>query len=1405
MDTHPGAADYLLRATGCAEAQEAREKELERLALEGDAVAYYVAAERDGEAPGQWHGQASRWFGFLPGDTAKADDVRMLLGKLCNPVTGESLGKGPKNFATREELLAARLTREPDATEERKRELYNEITRDKQTARGFFDFTFSASKSVSILHAALRAAGEDGKAAAVAEAHRAAITAAMSYAESEACWTRRGKHKQVEGRSVGTFEPGQGFAEARFDHSTSRARDPHLHTHVAVVNKTRGVDGKWLALHSAAFWQKKPVIAAIYESELERGVRAATGARFATRADGLGREVLGFTEADLAASSTRTRETLAAQAEAVEAFVARYNRQPSPAELRTMHRQAGLESRAGKTHKTPAEQLDEWAERDDVDPLALIRKVERAAAAAPVQAGEVDKNALVGRALAEVQARSASWTRGELIAQVQVFLGDYALPAATSSPAGLAQAWADEALQRGNPHGCVDISRPDPGTVPGWWRDERGRAIFRDPATGKYALASHMSTERGLVAEARRSGARALSAEQLREVEAELQGRARPLSTDQREAVLGVLGSGRAADVVVAAAGTGKSYTASVLAELWETQVGGRVLGVATSQKAAQVLDEDGLDSLNSTQFFLAYDPERGAPSARLSNRDLLVVDEANMSQTGELARIQQVAARAGAKIVYQGDPEQLSPVGAGGALELLARDNGSYELSTVHRFTAEWERDASLRLRAGDTSALDLYENHGRIRGGTADEMRDQAVLGYVADRLAGSSSLLVVQSNEQAAEVSQAVQDRMVAVGAVDRSRVFGSTRDGNTIYRGDVVQARRNDRGAATSSDAGMVANRDMFTVEGVAADGTVLARRVDEPEVTAAFSAAYVAEHVTLGYAGTEHAAEGMSVDTCHALTPGYVAMTRGRESNVLYVETQRQGDAEEQHLDLSAREVCEQRFSWSGRESSAVQQWRDEIAASRSAATVAHVFDQVQAQDAEYRHSDLLLGEVGPDLADRIDLEDGREGLFTALRRAELRGHDVAEVLHQAVSLYHLGGCDDLAAVLRARLDRVTSRVESQTETCWSQRGQAPEGVRGDFQRELAGMLDERRAELGAACAAEPPRWAVELIGQVPEAGEQREEWQARAGRIAVYRESQRVPEAHVSIGAAPNADDVAARLAWEDAARASNRPTDALDYTVRSDAELQQVVAQWEREQAWAPRYVAYEQGKAYEAAQRQRAEAEVLRAQSATSDDAAPVVEQAERAERIAARMAERAGLLTEAAEVRAAWDAHTEPSRDAAGQARDELQRRGHGRTEQPVEVEQAALFDMVDEVEAEGGEAEPKQTVEAATSTDEQAALFDVEATAGQQARRESAEITVDALEAEPTAVETESLADVVRRAEIAAQLMRQRTQARAAAEADEQARAERMRRDDERAAEQQDREVHAEVDAGEGMSV
>jgi len=77
------------------------------------------------------------------------------------------------------------------------------------------------------------------------------------------------------------------------------------------------------------------------------------------------------------------------------------------------------------------------------------------------------------------------------------------------------------------------------------------------------------------------------------------------------------------------------------------------------------------------------------------------------------LAEIVRLSERNNAKLLITGDHLQLAAMESGGGMSLLAGYLGHTQLAVPVRFTAEWEQRASLRLREGDKSALEAYDEH--------------------------------------------------------------------------------------------------------------------------------------------------------------------------------------------------------------------------------------------------------------------------------------------------------------------------------------------------------------------------------------------------------------------------------------------------------------------------------------------------------------------------------------------------------------------------------------------------------------------------------------------------------------------------------------------------------------------
>ncbi len=191
---------------------------------------YYDEGQR---VTGQWFGLGAERLGL----TSKVGAEAFL--RLCenrHPASGETLTQ---------RLNTTRMDESSDNTANR---------------RIFYDFTFSPPKSVSV--AALVGADER-----ILEAHAQAVRSAMKEFETFAT-TRVRMGKANCDRSTGNF------VAATFTHDTSRALDPHLHTHCIVFNATfDAVENRWKALQNYELLRARKFAENVYYHELARKLR----------------------------------------------------------------------------------------------------------------------------------------------------------------------------------------------------------------------------------------------------------------------------------------------------------------------------------------------------------------------------------------------------------------------------------------------------------------------------------------------------------------------------------------------------------------------------------------------------------------------------------------------------------------------------------------------------------------------------------------------------------------------------------------------------------------------------------------------------------------------------------------------------------------------------------------------------------------------------------------------------------------------------------------------------------------------------------------------------------------------------------------------------------------------------
>jgi hypothetical protein len=119
------------------------------------------------------------------------------------------------------------------------------------------------------------ALGGEETARSVVRAHAAAVDGAVRYLE---------RHGLGAVRSSGGGEreviETTGFAGAAFTHGVNRNLDPHLHSHVVVVNAVHGVDGRWSAVDGRGLDAHRRAAGAVYEAHLRDALTASLGVRW---------------------------------------------------------------------------------------------------------------------------------------------------------------------------------------------------------------------------------------------------------------------------------------------------------------------------------------------------------------------------------------------------------------------------------------------------------------------------------------------------------------------------------------------------------------------------------------------------------------------------------------------------------------------------------------------------------------------------------------------------------------------------------------------------------------------------------------------------------------------------------------------------------------------------------------------------------------------------------------------------------------------------------------------------------------------------------------------------------------------------------------------------------------------
>jgi hypothetical protein len=346
-------------------------------------------------------------------------------------------------------------------------------------------------------------------------------------------------------------------------------------------------------------------------------------------------------------------------------------------------------------------------------------------------------------------------------------------------------------------------------------------------------------------------------------------------------------------------AGTGKSHTLNAARTAYEAE-GYKVVGMAWTNDVVQQMRGDGFK--NNTTITSAL---HGLDDGRTAwgKKTVLIVDEAAMVATDQLAKLAAAAEKAGAKLILAGDDAQLASIERGGMFETLRRKHGAAILEDVQRVADVAQKTAYNQMHKGEfRGALETFDKAGGIHWTEKqpDALRDMAQK-YTEDVKADPDKrrFMFAFSNAEVAALNTYARAVHRDRGDLGADNTLKTAHGEATFATGDRIQFSGNGYGKR-ARDAGFTNGR-VGTITDIDTTGSkprvtvsLDVKKGDQPrEISFTVGdngKAGEFDRFKLGYSGTIYRGQGRTLDqtyVCHSSlwrrSAAYVALTRHREN------------------------------------------------------------------------------------------------------------------------------------------------------------------------------------------------------------------------------------------------------------------------------------------------------------------------------------------------------------------------------------------------------------------------------------------------------------------------------------------------------------------------------------------
>lgn len=709
---------------------------------------YYL---QRGDAASEWLGRGAQDLG-LGGQVDKESFAQVLAGR--DPETGE-------------QLVAGKIEQEKDKGGNL---VFNEdgSPRMIDKHRAGNDLTFSAPKSVSIAYAA----GVDG----IKAAHDSAVKAVVEHIEKY-----NSNYRDPEG-----VKRSDNLVAAKFDHATSRAIDPQLHSHVFIANMTKDQDGNWKANEPKNIFKDQKALGALYRQELVHELQKQ------------GHEIT-FTDREqnlfeLKSVDKSVIDTFSTRRAAIDARLEQWKQDGTYKEFENKGMtKAQISEMACLGTRKPK---DTGLTREDVQ-----QAWDKGFTAAGVTKNEVKDHIESQRKEALVE--KASKSVGDVVTQAATFLSD--------KEAVIDRAKLVETATKisGGEHDIKSLNAEiDKQTV--ILGDAKGREYVSTPEMLNLEKAN--ITRAAGMADTFKS---VTSREEVENFLVTLKSNENiSLSDGQKNMMINELTGGHGVNVSQGDPGTGKTFVLEMIQRFNNEvllpsnrehvvhNVGftGRAaaeMEAATGQKSNTI--DSFLNKVNKGEILV------GAQKEGVQRQEVIRIDEASFvgaKQTDSLLRLAETAKDAGAtmKVSFQGDTKQRQSISAGrvlGQLSELAKTGkaDSTELKEIQRqskesglqpVASELNR-TDIKASERGVNALNMLEGQGRVHEIDATTIKDAAAAIYIqkmseqhpdASKEAKGvrpTSIIATSTNKDVQAINATVRDMRVSAGEIEQGNKF------------------------------------------------------------------------------------------------------------------------------------------------------------------------------------------------------------------------------------------------------------------------------------------------------------------------------------------------------------------------------------------------------------------------------------------------------------------------------------------------------------------------------------------------------------------------------------------------------------------------------------------------------